>query len=183
MASASKFSVNLGLPAQPDTTDNSLFYQLSLVYNAINALASALDIYTGSIQPDQSTWSQLGVTGVREQNITRVYCIFDVTATPGNVLNLYNNSGVVHARLSNATTSAAPARGYSTGNVVAGAYGEVILQGLHPLFSGLTPGSLYYTSTTAGTVQASAPSSVGNIVQPVGFALNATTLWFSPSLI
>lgn len=184
MASASQLSINLGLPATPDTKDPDLFQQLTMVYNAINSVARTLDIYTGALQPDQSTWNTIGVSGIREQNITRLYPIFDVPCTTGNIINLYNpGDGLLHARLSNATTSAAPARAYATGIYSAGQVGEVILQGLHPFFSGLIVGALYYTSTTPGIIQISPPSTSGNIVQPVGFAVNQSALWFSPSLI
>lgn len=43
-------------------------------------------------------------------------------------------------------------------------------------FSGLTPGSTYFMSTTPGQITEVAPSALGSIVQRVGFAKNATTL-------
>jgi hypothetical protein len=46
--------------------------------------------------------------------------------------------------------------------------------------SGLTPGAKYFLATTAGGVSATAPSGSGNVVQPVGVAINATTLSFNP---
>lgn len=184
MASPAKLSVNLGLGATPDTPDQDLFNQLQQIYNAINGVARALDVYTGALQPDQSTWPSIGINAIREQNITRLYPIFDVTVITGNIMNLYDpGDGVLHARLADATTGATPARAYATGPYIAGSPGEVILQGLHPLFSGLLVGRLYYCSTTPGIIQISPPSTTGNIVQPVGFALSTTALWFSPSLI
>lgn len=184
MAAQSKLSMNLGLGATPDTPDLDLFNQLQQIYNAINGLARAVDLYTGALQPDQNIWQSISTTGIREQNITRLYPIFDVSCITGNLINLYNpGDGLLHARLANATTGATPARAYATGAWSAGSPGEVILQGLHPFFTGLSVGTLYYTSTTAGLIQASAPSSPGNIVQPVGFALTPTSIWFAPSLI
>lgn len=184
MASQSRLSMNLGLGATPDTPSGDLFNQLQQVYNAINGVARALDVYTGALQPDQTTWPSIGVNGIREQNITRLYPIFDVPCITGNMINLYDpGDGLLHARLANATTGATPTRAYATGAWVAGSPGEVILQGLHPLFTGLLVGRLYYTSTTPGIVQLSPPSTAGNIVQPVGFSLSTTALWFSPSLI
>lgn len=52
----------------------------------------------------------------------------------------------------------------------------VALFGEAPVFSGLTPGATYYLATTPGAVTAVPPSASGNVVQPVGFARNATTL-------
>lgn len=184
MASPNKLSMNLGLGSTPDTPDQDLFNQLQQVYNAINGLAHAVDVYTGSIQPDQDVWPSIGVNGIREQNITRLYPIFDVATIPGNIMTLYDpGDGLLHAKLANATTGANPARCYATGSYAAGAPGEVVLQGLHPFFAGLLVGRLYYCSTTPGIIQLSPPSSSGNIVQPVGFSLSTTSLWFSPSLI
>lgn len=40
-------TINLGLPAIPETTDPKLFLELVRVYNAINLLAQGLDSYTG----------------------------------------------------------------------------------------------------------------------------------------
>lgn len=184
MASTAQLSINLGLPATPDTKNQDLFYQLQILYNSINSLARAVDVYTGSIQPDPATWGSIGFGGVRVQNITRIYVISDVALTAGQLVHLYDpGTGSVHARLANATTIATPARGYSTGIIAAGQEAEIVLQGLHPFFSGLTAGAIYYTSTTPGTVQVGQPSTPGNIIQPVGFALNANTMWFAPSLI
>lgn len=47
MAASSQSSVNLGLPAVPETTDSKLFQELVRVYNAIRILAQGLDDYTG----------------------------------------------------------------------------------------------------------------------------------------
>lgn len=184
MASPSKLSFNLGIGSTPDTANNEDFIQYQQIYNALNANARALDIYTGSIQPDKDTWNIIGTNAIRSQNINRFYAIFDQVAGPGNIINLYDpGDGTVHARLAIATGVATAARGYSTGTVAIGEIGEIILQGLHPLFSGLLPSRLYYTSTTPGIVQLAAPTAPGSIVQPVGYALSTSALWFAPSLI
>jgi hypothetical protein len=49
--------------------------------------------------------------------------------------------------------------------------------GTASVFAGLTPGATYYLSTVAGTITDTAPSGSGNIVQRLGFAKNATTLF------
>jgi hypothetical protein len=43
-------------------------------------------------------------------------------------------------------------------------------------FSGLTPGATYFLDTVAGAISAVAPLLLGNIVQRIGFARNATTI-------
>lgn len=40
-------SIDLGLPAHPNTQDTELYNELSTIYNAIRLLASGLDSYTG----------------------------------------------------------------------------------------------------------------------------------------
>lgn len=47
MAVAQSQTINLGLPAIPETTDSKLFMELVRVYNAIQLLAQGLDNYTG----------------------------------------------------------------------------------------------------------------------------------------
>jgi hypothetical protein len=51
MAASKSQTINLGLPAVPETTDAKLFLELVRVYNSINILAQTLDGYTidGSI--------------------------------------------------------------------------------------------------------------------------------------
>lgn len=44
------------------------------------------------------------------------------------------------------------------------------------LFLGLTPGAVYYLDTADGQITTVAPAVVGNVVQRVGYARNATTL-------
>lgn len=46
MAASQRSTLNLGLPATPETVDQKLFYELVRVYNAINILAQGLDNYT-----------------------------------------------------------------------------------------------------------------------------------------
>jgi hypothetical protein len=49
---------------------------------------------------------------------------------------------------------------------------------------GWTPGSLLYVdNTTAGAITATPPGASGNVVQIVGQALSATTIYFNPSLV
>ncbi len=45
----------------------------------------------------------------------------------------------------------------------------------------LTAGSIYYISTTAAAITATAPSGTGDIVRVVGYALSTTQLYFFPS--
>lgn len=177
-------SINLGLPATPDTKDAKDFIELTRIYNAINALARAVDTYTGTLQEVQAYWDQVGTSDIRLQNLSKLYPIFDVDVLPGAMINVYNSSGVLHARLAKAADGTKPARGFSTGAVSAGSVGEIFLLGLNTHLTGLTPGLLYYLSSTSttGQIQNPAPAVAGNLVQPVGFALTSTSLFFNPTL-
>ena len=184
MASQNTFSSNLGLPAIPDTQDTALYMQLFRIYNAINALAYNLDKYTGAVAQPQGDWSTATPnSSVISQNFNRLYVPFANNIGLGACVNLYNNGGVLTAKFAKADATANLARAYCStpGGVLAGAFGEVILQGLHPYLSGLTPGTLYYLSATSTTGQITnvAPA----IAQAVGFALSTTALWFAPTLM
>lgn len=63
--------------------------------------------------------------------------------------------------------------------VAAGAKGEFVVRGAYTT-TGLTAGATYYVSQTAGAVTATAPSTTGTQVRPVGYALNATELYVDP---
>lgn len=91
----------------------------------------------------------------------------------GNVVFL---AGTNFVSLANASVIAStPALGIvtskpSTSTCVVRSYGPVTL-------AGLTPGATYYLAATDGLVTATAPSGVGAVVQPLGVATSATTLF------
>lgn len=184
MASSFQTTINLGLPATPDIEDKKYYIEFTRIYNAINAVARAIDTYTGSIEEDIAYWNQVGISDIRLQNISRIYPIFDDTVLPGAMINLYNVSGIIHARLAKAADATKPARGFSVASVTSGLNGEIALIGANNHLTGLTPGELYYLSatSTSGQIVSAAPSSAGNLIQPVGFALSSTTLYFNPTL-
>lgn len=55
----------------------------------------------------------------------------------------------------------------------------VLTQGIYTT-TGLTAGSTYYLDTTAGSITATAPSSTGNIVRIIGYAISTTQLYVTP---
>lgn len=180
-----QISVNLGLPQLPNQDDPKLFKELLLLYNAINAIGRALDAYTGALSPAVEDYPSIGVSDIHLQNIAKLYPVFSEDVVVGAMVNVYNNAGVLTARYAKAADGTKPARGFATNNVSAAARGEVILLGINVHVSGLTPGSLYYLSaaSTSGQVVATAPAVSGNSIQPVGFALDSSTLYFNPTLL
>ena len=94
----------------------------------------------------------------------------------GDLVNIHDSSGA-KARKADATTSGKEAHGFVLSSVSNGASATVYFEGSNTSVTSLTPG-VYYLSTTAGGVTATAPSSSGNVVQRVGFATSATALNF-----
>ncbi len=97
----------------------------------------------------------------------------------GDFVHLHNNGGALNVRKADATTNAKPANGFVLANVTSAANATVyLLSQTNTARSGLTIGSEYYLSTTAGGVTTTAPSATGNIVQRLGVAVSATAIVF-----
>lgn len=172
-----EFSFNLGLSATPETQDPTQFSEIVRLYNAVSILAYYLDLYTGAKAFPAGEWSvTTPAQSLRLQNLTRGYCTFTETVVAGQLLHLQGT-----ARLANATDATRPARAFATAPVTAGQIGEYMLLGAITNFAGLTPGALYYLSTTPGIITSVAPIST-QYKQAVGFAVDANTLFFRPDL-
>lgn len=186
MAQDSSLSFNLGLPQIPETQDKALYPELVRVYNAINVLARGLDSFLGSVSPPVEDWPEITPEmSLKLQNFSKVYCQFDVAVPLGAAVNLYNVGGVLHAKLAKADSATTPCHGFCSVllGVVAGAFGEVTLAGANIFLGGVIPGARYFLSNTSttGQVQNLPPSS--GIVQPIGFGLSSTTIWWMPTLL
>lgn len=92
-----------------------------------------------------------------------------------DLVNVWNDAGVARVRKANATSSGKEAHGFVEAAVTSGATATVKMSGI-ATNSGLTAGTRYFLSTTGGLVTATAPSTAGNIAQPVGIAISATQL-------
>lgn len=182
-----EFSTNLGLSILPEVDqkrDPETYSELLRMRNALRALQSALDQYTGALSVDKNYWDQTPpASSVLVQNISRVYVPATEAIAFGQATHLWNNAGTLSARLANATNNTRPCRAYCNvqGGVGIGEYGEFILLGLLRV-AGVTPGATYYLDTVNGLITLAAPGVVGNIVQEVGFGLDDTSIWFNPIL-
>lgn len=188
MASTQKFSTNLGLAALPEIPDQVLFAALLPLFNAIRALAGALDYWSGALQQDAELWSVLTPADtIHSQGPNRLYVQYSEAVALGEVVTLWNDAGTLKAKKAGGAVWAGDTRGYCSviGGVLApGDFGEVILFGLHPYITGATPGTLYYTSNvTSGLITATKPVTTGFHFQPIGFALRADRLFFCPSIL
>jgi len=102
-----------------------------------------------------------------------------VTATAGEALVAgdfvyFNASGQVLK--ADATAIAKQARGYVTSAVSNGASATVYFDDSNTALTGLTAGSTYYLSATAGQATVTAPTTSGYIVQELGFASSTTNM-------
>lgn len=157
--SSKTFKTDLGLAETPETTDPKLAYELTKLYNAIKALALALDTYSGSP-------------------------IFTVEATEtiagAALVDLYDVGGVLKARNANAALHTKPCKAFAPAGIASGSVGHVILRGFISI-SGVTPGKIYYTSpSTPGEITATKPAGGANLIQVIGFGLDTTTIFFNP---
>jgi hypothetical protein len=103
------------------------------------------------------------------------------TLTAGDFVNLHTVTGALRMRKADATDATKQADGFVKSAVTSGNSDVIYGPGqVNDSLSGLTPGSAYYLSTTAGQATATAPSTTGNLVQHLGKALSATNILFDP---
>lgn len=99
--------------------------------------------------------------------------------TAGDFVNIHISSGI-KVRKADATTAGKEADGFVLSSVSSSATATVYFRGSNTAVSGLTAGTEYVLSTTAGGVVAvaSAPSGSGNVNQRLGKASSSTVLNF-----
>jgi hypothetical protein len=98
----------------------------------------------------------------------------------GDYVNIHNSGGA-RVRKADATTSGKPAHGFVLGGVASGANATVYFEGTNTGVTGQTPGPIFL-STTPGLGTSTAPSTAGNIVQPIGVAVGTTAVNFQLQL-
>ena len=172
MSTRPSYSINLGLPAIPEVDDPNLYMALLPIYSALRNVMGAIDQYTGNGFISSSEYSKIASTGYASvQKISAVFVQLTEDVSAGHMINLWNSGGL---RARKAASGSTRCHGFAT---VAGKSGETIpvsLFGLCTSVSGLTPGTDYYLSATAGLVTPTVTS------QRLGIALAPTQLWFTP---
>jgi len=100
----------------------------------------------------------------------------------GDLVNIWSDSGTLKVRKADATSSAKRADGYVLAGVTSPANAVVFHDGAITGLTSLTVGGRYYLSATAGglTIEASVPTTTGNLIQFVGQAVSATKLLYQP---
>jgi hypothetical protein len=108
------------------------------------------------------------------------YALASEPLLPGALINVWNNAGTPNVRNADADASQYEAIGWTAAGCGAGEIAVVHTCGINEQVSGLTSGARYYLSdTTPGAVTATAPVTVGNLLQPVGIAVSPTALAFT----
>lgn len=181
--------IDLRLPQVPETDDPDMYQQLAKVYNAIRQLQLATTTLTGASQQDPNLWDQLKPTDtIKSQNLNRAYYKSGENIAYGALINIYDLGGGVTG-IRNADASSAnikPAHGYcnTSGGIVSGSYGEVILgNGLCVAIGSMIIGSTYYLAATPGGLITNVRPSTPNLGQGVGFALAPGILYMDITMI
>lgn len=97
--------------------------------------------------------------------------------TAGDFVNIWDNAGTRNVRKADASNGR-EASGFVLSNAANAAIATVMLSGLNNAVTGLTIGRRYLSATTPGASTATAPSAVGQIYQPIGFAVSTTGILF-----
>lgn len=112
--------------------------------------------------------------------------LYDAATSYGQIVNIYNSGGT-HVRLADAAAGIVyPALAFCpvTENVLINEQNEVQFFGPIYGLTGIVPGTIYYLSdATPGGYITSKPVGAGKIVQPIGFGVDSTTLFFNPTLL
>jgi hypothetical protein len=106
------------------------------------------------------------------------YLVTSAALMGGNLVGISSTGTVILAQ-ANAVATAACAfclQDYPSGGAAGALYTKGVVKNAGV---GLTPGlRVYLSATTAGAITQVQPSTAGNIVQPVGIALNTTDVLF-----
>lgn len=95
----------------------------------------------------------------------------------GDFVNVWNNAGTPNVRKADATTAGKHAMGFVLAGVSQSASATVYFEGTNTAVTGMVGGDVFL-STTAGHATATPPSSSGNVVQAIGYAVSATAINF-----
>lgn len=176
----------LQIPRQfdPDAVpDANLRHICNELLQFINNIAFSMNVDAGVGSRVISQWQMLAgsSTTLLANNHNRLYAVAGEALAYGDIVNIYDNAGVLNVRKADATTNAKPADGFNNTpqNLAIGDVGEFILaHGILPA-TGLTIGQRYFLSTTAGIMSTTPAVAVGNIEQYLGVAISSTALFFN----
>lgn len=162
-------------------TTNKFLTFLSNKIQFVTAIATSAGIgdankiiATGSDGKLDSTLMPTGI-GADTQSV-----VSSENLTAGDWVNVYDNGGTPNVRKADANPERA-CTGFVLAGVTSPAAATVYRSGTNTQRSGLTTGTYYYLSTTAGSEVATAPTTATDIIQGLGYASSATAIAFQPT--
>jgi hypothetical protein len=184
----SNYSTNLGLGVIPEFSQANfpaIFSDAIRVRNALRVLQETLDIRTGYTSPDLASMVAADSSYITQQNYSRIYVLTIEDFLPGEMARFANSAGVIKAERAKSNAVGAATKAFASTTIAAGVYGEFILEGMCYSLTGLTPGNTYYLADVTGGFPRSGriSNAPGTVVQPVGFAVTATSLYFRPRMM
>jgi hypothetical protein len=94
----------------------------------------------------------------------------------GDFVNIWNDGGDFRVRKADGVSAGKEAHGFVLSVVTSGNPAEVYFEGANTQMTALTAGKKWLSVTTAGGVQAAAPTTAGQVSQVVGVAVSATEI-------
>lgn len=177
--------ISLGLPSLPnEQLTPQLYNEFSIVYKSLRNLSEGVGQLTGIDAAPQAEWADSSASStILTGNATRLYPIASVLIAAGQLVNLFNNAGVLGARLASSSAPSTMAHGLAVTGAGIGSRIEMHwLRTFTTSIGGMVIGQLYYTGTVAGTVQNIPPVAAGTIQQPIGVAIASNQLLLDISL-
>lgn len=104
------------------------------------------------------------------------------TLAAGALVDIVDVATIPTARNANATDATKPAIGFVLAGTTSPSNATVYFPGqVVTGLTGLITGARVYLGTSAGTVTTTAPSTAGNLIMLVGYALSTTSFLFNPA--
>ncbi len=145
---------------------------------------------TGAVVPVVGDYNTLAITSLPTTGTWSDATTYVGTAGAGGLVayNLaYISADNTYLKTLASSTATMPCVAMATANINAAATGVLLKSGFitNSGWAWTAPYNklLYADRTTAGLITETAPSTVGDQAQVVGITINATTIWFNPSLV
>lgn len=171
------FDLGSGLPSYPSGLNDKDAALVLPLYRAVSALTQQASAASGNVTYSPAEQAQADqFTKLIGQRLNKVFVRATVALGFGKMVNLHLVSGIVEARLADASPGTTlPAHGVVDvpGGIAAGEFGEIIfMSGRSAGIAGTVFGSRYFLST-AGDIQLAVPTAPGALVQILGVGLGS----------
>lgn len=173
---------SLSLPKLPDADDAELYAQLEPLYLALHSVHNNF-LYSCGVNRVLATEYQrykASPSLLQPQNLNRLIVTAAESLPFGSLVSLELAGGIVKAKLAKGgPTDPLAAIGYCnvTDGAANGSLCEVVIAMGVINVVGITVGTKYYLSTTAGTISSTPPGS--GLIQPVGWGILPDYIYLS----